>query len=68
MMYNTIGFLKFFRKKNLKNFHRMSQKKNFWEISKIFELDMLYTVFRCGFMQTFFWEAKYMKLQRRRRK
>ena len=47
MMYNTLGFSKKIRKKNSKNFSQISQKKKFfWEISKNFELDMLYTVFR----------------------
>ena len=32
--------------KNLKNLNQMSQKNIFWEISKIFELHMLYTGFR----------------------
>ena len=45
-MYNTIGFFKIFSKKKFKNFSQISQKKKFWEISKNFELDMLYTVFR----------------------
>ena len=46
MMYNTIGFFKKNSKKNFKNFSQISQKNFFWEISKNFELDMLYTVFR----------------------
>ena len=47
MMYNILGFFKIFLKKKIKNFSQISQKKNFfWEISKNFELDMLYTVFR----------------------
>ena len=46
MMYNIIGFLKNVSKKNFKNFSQISQKKFFWEISKNFELDMLYAVFR----------------------
>ena len=48
MMYNTLEFSKIFLEKNFKNFNQISQKKIFfWEIFKIFELDMLYTVFRC---------------------
>ena len=31
---------------DFKNFKQMSQKNFFWEIPKIFELDMLYTIFR----------------------
>ena len=48
MMFNTLGFFKnSFEKKNFKIFSQSSQKKIFFlEISKIFELDMLYTIFR----------------------
>ena len=47
MMYNTIGFLKkFSKKKNSKILAKSVRKIFFWEISKNFELDMLYTVFR----------------------
>ena len=46
MMYNIVGLLKFFPEKNQK-FYPNQSEKNFWEISKIFELDMISAAFRC---------------------
>ena len=46
MIYNTLGFSKKILEKNFQIFNQISQKKNFWQISKNFELDMRYTVFR----------------------
>ena len=44
MIYNILGVFKIFSTKNFKN--SSQKKKVFWEISKNFELDILYTVFQ----------------------